>query len=50
MTDEEIVLKELSEAIKSIEKCIPILESFDGKISTEILNKIDLINYYSTLF
>lgn len=50
MTNEELIIEELAEAIKHIEKCIPLLEMCEGKISTKILNKLDLINYYSTLF
>lgn len=50
MTNEEIVIRELSNAIDSMSMCIPYLEEMKGKIPTEILNKLDEINRFSIMF
>ena len=50
MTDEEIVIRELSNAINSMNVCIPYLEGMSGKIPTEVLNKLDDINRLSCMF
>lgn len=50
MNNEEIVRQKLSEAIESIKVCLPLLEKMDGKIPSDILNKLDVINGYSVLY
>lgn len=50
MTDEEFVIRELSNAIASMSMCIPYLEGMKGKISTEIIDLIDDINKFSVSY
>lgn len=50
MSNEEIVIMELSNAIKCVEKCIPLLEKMEGKISTKVLNLLDELNRLSVMY
>lgn len=50
MTNEEIVIRELSNAIASMSMCIPYLEEMKGKIPTEILDLLDDINQLSVKY
>lgn len=50
MTNEEIVIRELSNAIDSMSMCISYLEEMKGKIPTEILDLLDDINKLSVKY
>lgn len=50
MTNEEIVIRELSNAIASMSMCIPYLEEMKGKIPTEVIELLDECNRLSVMF
>lgn len=50
MTNEEIVIRELSNAIASMSMCEPYLNNMAGKIPTTIINLIDTINQWSVKY
>ena len=50
MTNEEAVRRELDLAIANLSICIPMLEAMNGKIPSDILDKIDFINQWSVMF
>ena len=50
LSNEEIVIRELSNAITSMSMCMPLLEEMKGKISPEILDLLDDINKMSGMY
>ena len=50
LSNKEIVIRELSNAITSMSMCMPLLEEMKGKIPQEVINLLDDINRLSVLY
>lgn len=50
LSNEEIVIRELSNAITSMSMCMPLLEEMKGKMPQEVINLLDELNRLSVMY